>query len=98
MIVKGVRVEKVEKESLGGFLPDSPGAVLLGRILLQLEQDSTILLKNPASSLEAVRYQQGYLKALQDFHGIVYSILGTSWNEETEESVDAEEEVIDVDF
>lgn len=99
MIVEGMKVEKAEKISMDSFLPDSPAAVLLGKILLKIEGEALSELKNPVATLENLRFNQGILAGLGSFHKLTRMVLMRDWIDgEDEELGEDQEEVTDVDF
>jgi hypothetical protein len=99
VIVEGIRVEKDEKASLDQFMPSSPGARLLGKILLAMEDGGLTFVRDPGQGLDSIRYWQGYLAAVGELHRKLRKISNANWFEgDIDEEAEKEEEDINVDF
>lgn len=99
MIVEGIRISKEEKDGIDLVFPDSPAAKVLAKMLVQMEASATVELKSPGSNLEQVRYEQGYLAAIDEIWRKIKKISAAHWSDVEEQEEDGEnEEVIDVDF
>jgi hypothetical protein len=53
-----------ELSGFQGFFPDSPGAMLVNRLMVGNAQEYENVLHDPASSLEQLRFAQGALEGL----------------------------------
>ena len=99
MIVQGVKCEKDEVLDFRGFIPNTPAANLLAKIVLRLEKEGHDMLRERSASLEVLRYAQGFLDSLGRFEAIAQSMLSFDLERPEEEIVeDYEEEAVDVDF
>ena len=104
MRINGVETAREEIVDLKAIFPASLGALLLAKITLKLKRAMGKYLMEPSSSMETMRFAQGYLTALRDFEGDVRWFLKLDLSEleknedrdETEEQ--NEEEIIDVGF
>lgn len=99
MVIQRVKCEKEEVLDFRGFIPNTPAAMLLGKIVVRLEKEGHDALRERSASLEALRYAQGWLDALGRFEAIAQSMLAVDLEKpEEEQTEDFEEEAVDVDF
>ena len=102
MKILEIETTKEEIQDLKGYFPASPGAELMGKMMLYLEERAERPLRDGRTPLEEVRYYQGYLAALTEFSDFTRKFLGinleliSSDEEKTEEQ--DEEDIVDVGF
>lgn len=100
MILFGIETNKQEVESLRGFIPGEPGAILLGKIIFKLEQEGLRMLRDRGQTLEAMRYAQGFIDSVEQFENIARGMLGVDLEraEQAEDEIVMEEEAPDVAY
>jgi benzoyl-CoA reductase/2-hydroxyglutaryl-CoA dehydratase subunit BcrC/BadD/HgdB len=102
--LQGIKFNHEELVSLQEFLPHTPGAKLLQKVLEHVEARYQALALSRGATMEVVRAGQGAIEALNEFAEIMYQFTKADWNrlvddeKRLQDEIKASEERVDVRY
>lgn len=101
MTYQGIEFNEMELMGLKGFLLDSTGGSLLGKILMDVREEGYEGIRDAGAPIERLRYCQGLLDGLDRFQSIAQRIAAIDpleYKDEDENMEDEDEEAVDVRY
>ena len=99
----GVEFNERELLDFHRVFPDSPAAGLLNKLMVKVAERYEVLLHDPASTLEQLRFAQGALESAGALGMAVKQMMAFRFGEESggeagEESKEASDDQVEMDF